>query len=522
LFDANSVAAISRPFSGIAMNTIQSGTIKTYWHVGILIALFVLALGIRLYYVNDSSLIAERQFRSALLARAYYYETQDSIPEWQREIARINVEREDSFEPPILEHIAALVYRILGRESIAVARIFSVIFWMVGGVFFYLVAHRLFPLEVAVVGTAYYLLRPIGIHSSISFIPDPLMIMWFLICLWAMLRYFDQPSSNGVVLAGVFAGLSVLAKPMGLFAILAAFLGLTLYKKGMGRQTIDRHFLIFVSIALLPFIVYYAYGVLLAGFLTRQAEISFLPHLFLERTYWRDWLFTAIDAVGYMPLIAALLGLAVLPWGRTKALLLGLWFGYLVLGLVFNNHIQFATHYHLQLIIIVALSFSPLVTTILQQFRLVLDKWYGWIPVIIALAIVLTFNFRAIRADYAFPRFESVEVAEEIGELVGHSSQTVYLAPYYGRPLHYYGQLSGVYWPRANDYWTLQRAGMEVSKLSVQERFEMIDYAPEYFIITDFQEFNRHHDDLRIFLTENCSLMAKSNHYLIYEMDCLH
>jgi hypothetical protein len=141
--------------------------------------------------------------------------------------------------------------------------------------------------------------------------------------------------------------------------------------------------------------------------------------------------------------------------------------------------------------------------------------------VIIGLTIILFFNFRNIRAEYAYPRFESVEVAEEIGEIVGHSSQNAFLAPYYGKPLQYYGHLSGVYWPRANDYWTLQRAGMEVTELSVQDRFRMIDFAPEYFIVTNFPEFNRHHDDLRHFLAENCSLLAESNHYLIYELDCL-
>jgi hypothetical protein len=209
-----------------------------------------------------------------------------------------------------------------------------------------------------------------------------------------------------------------------------------------------------------------------------------------------------------------------MPKSENKALLIGLWAGYLLMGLVFNYHIQFATYYHLQLVIIVALSFSPLATIILRELRAVPDK-YHWIPVIIGLTIILFFNFRNIRAEYAYPRFESVEVAEEIGEIVGHSSQNAFLAPYYGKPLQYYGHLSGVYWPRANDYWTLQRAGMEVTELSVQDRFRMIDFAPEYFIVTNFPEFNRHHDDLRHFLAENCSLLAESNHYLIYELDCL-
>jgi hypothetical protein len=112
--------------------------------------------------------------------------------------------------------------------------------------------------------------------------------------------------------------------------------------------------------------------------------------------------------------------------------------------------------------------------------------------------------------------FERKEVAQEIGKTVGHSSKTVFLAPYYGRPLEYYGELTGVYWPRGIKDWALKRPGERA--LSVEERFNAIDFSPEYFIITDFEEFEKHHADLKAFLAKNAPLIVKNDRYLIYRL----
>jgi hypothetical protein len=36
-------------------------------------------------------------------------------------------------------------------------------------------------------------------------------------------------------------------------------------------------------------------------------------------------------------------------------------------------------------------------------------------------------------------------------------------------------------------------------------------------VITDFGEFQRHHDDLAAYLTSRCVLTAKTDDYIIYE-----
>jgi hypothetical protein len=57
-------------------------------------------------------------------------------------------------------------------------------------------------------------------------------------------------------------------------------------------------------------------------------------------------------------------------------------------------------------------------------------------------------------------------------------------------------------------------------ELSVNERLNNLGFEPEYFVITDFNEFDNRHADLKAFLQENCALLAESDQYLIYDGHC--
>ena len=50
------------------------------------------------------------------------------------------------------------------------------------------------------------------------------------------------------------------------------------------------------------------------------------------------------------------------------------------------------------------------------------------------------------------------------------------------------------------------------------ERFGAIEFTPEYFVITDFQEYSRHHGDLKGVLEQNGALVASSETCLIYDL----
>jgi hypothetical protein len=129
--------------------------------------------------------------------------------------------------------------------------------------------------------------------------------------------------------------------------------------------------------------------------------------------------------------------------------------------------------------------------------------------------LVMLFNFREVRSQLGTHRvLDSKELAQAVGEMVGHSRNTVYLAHHYGTPLEYYGELSGSYWPRSVS--DRDRALGINRAQSVEERLNALGFAPEYFIVTNFNEFNKHHGDLKEYLESNFQLIAESKEYIIY------
>lgn len=478
-----------------------------------LVVLFVLAGVVRLYRLDAPGLLIERDFTSAILARSFYFEHTDSVQEWRKEIAYATRRNQPVLEPPATEFLVSLIYRALDSERVWIARLLTSSFWLIGGVFAYKVAESVVSQEAALFATAFYLFVPLSILLSRSFQPDSLMMMMFLISLFGIIRYCEEPSDLRLVTTACLLGVTLLYRPLVLFPLFGAFTALTLNQEGGWKRAIDRRFLIFMAVSLFPPALYYGYGALIAGFLRPQVEMSFRPYLLLRREFWIGWLDCIGWAVGYAGPIGALLGVPMLRKGWRRALVIGLGIGYVAFGLVFTMHIHTHSYYQAVLIPIAAISCGPLVTLVANRLRQALDRWHWWLPVVGALVLALSFSFLGVRSRLGSQVFESMETAREIGRIVNHSTQVVYLAPYYGLPLQYYGELTGAYWPRRIIYHLYRRGEPE---LSIEERLDALGFSPEYFIITDFNEYYAHHTDPREFLSD-CPLVSNSDQYLVHE-----
>ena len=68
----------------------------------------------------------------------------------------------------------------------------------------------------------------------------------------------------------------------------------------------------------------------------------------------------------------------------------------------------------------------------------------------------------------------------------------------------YLDELAGPFWPR-RDNSARSLINAEARELTVLERFDALNIWPEYSIITNFVEFENHHQDLKQFLNESCS-----------------
>jgi hypothetical protein len=110
----------------------------------IVFLLFVFGFLIRLYDLTDLPLDFHptRQLISAIKARGMYMQGDTGLPEWQRQFAVRQWKGRAEIEPELVERLVSFTYRFTG-ELLWVGRIYSSLFWLIGGIFLYLLLRSL-------------------------------------------------------------------------------------------------------------------------------------------------------------------------------------------------------------------------------------------------------------------------------------------------------------------------------------------------------------------------------------------
>lgn len=506
-----------------------------------LVILFATALGLRIYHieVEPFDYRPARIYNHALAARSFYYSTLDSIPEWQSEVAakqrtgmaQTEMAQTGTMIPlPTIEGIAYLLYRLAGGEHIWLPRLFSALSWLAGGIVLYLLAKRIINTDAAVFSTAFYLLLPWGVSASRLFSAEPLMVMAMLCSIYAIILYNDRPTLRRAFIAGLIAGIAILIRLPCVFLIFGAFLALTIGRQGLRKSISDQYSWLIASLALLPTALLTIYDhFYLGGYGLETFEtIYFYPNLIISSFFYAGWWKQIADTVGIASLLVALFGTFLLFRFHSKTsryLAIGLWCGYIVYGVVFTWHVPTHDYYQLQFVPLVALCLGPVGALILARVSKAGPRWpsqlmrvavLGLLILLVASSIITSVNRIAI-TNVDIERFEYlVNRAEEIGEHVGHSSNTVFLDPTYGRYLQYYGWIAGVWWPTKAD---LRKERLTVGeRLPAEERFysEYSDLNPEYFIVTPLKQFEEQ-PDLKEFLARFV-IVAQGENYLIFDL----
>lgn len=486
---------------------------RTAW---VFLLLVVLGIIIRVSFISGAGVVHDRQYRSLLMARAIYFSSEKAVPDWRQRVAETSSSRQEVLEPPITEHLVALGYRLLGKESLYVARMVPATFWIISAIPLFLLARRMTSIDAAIYSTAYYLLVPSGVLMSVSFLPEALMLLMLLISLLAIFSYVEQPSIFRLFIAASISAVAIWIKPFVAFVLPASFLFLVLDKTNGFKQLFRPPVVLFCLISLLPGVLYYGYGLVVDDYLRWKIHSSFLPHLLWSISFWRGWLVTSAETAGVTPIVLALLGLVLVRRTISRRLLTGFFVGYVVFCLAFNYYTRFLTYYHAQLIVLVALALGSTVSTFANHLNHVFRARLPRAVLIVTVVFGLAMNYHHIKSSEIDLVFEGEKISAEIGRIVGHSERVAYLASHYGLPLEYYGELSGEYWPRPLKGWPLV-SGPEQPR-SIEERMPLLGFEPEYFVITDLGEFRRHHGDLKQFLEANATLLAESDRYLVYKM----
>jgi len=495
----------------------------------ILGSLFVAALCLRLYGITQPPMefFLVRQYHGALLARGFY--------EWLLSGELRTIPPDGIIEPPILEIFASLSYLISGGEYLWIPRLLSALFWMAGGVFLYLTAKKISSPNAAVLSVAFYLLVPYSVFASRAFMPDSLMVMLLMVAIFAILRYHESPSTRRLVIAAVASSLVTFVKPgICTFQVFGAFISLAVYRQGPWRALMSRPLMVFAALSILPTGLYYLYGTVVAGFLHGETSSrKVMPELVLQPSFWDGWRFSVWLTVGYVALAVALLGVLLSRKGFPRALLIGLWSGYLLFGLTFTFHISTHSYYSLQLIPLVALSLGPIADLVMRYLGQVGLRSYR-------AALVLGLSLSVLVLSVAEHRHEIEQVAyqkrlwpvnasfvatyQEIGETVDHSYRTLILFGYpylggasYGNALMYHGRLLGHEW-RQPDQVALPSAGRRAMTAEASLRKYSRKYSPEYFIISTAWWQAPQSSELRRFLIEHFSRIAWDRDYVVFDL----
>jgi 4-amino-4-deoxy-L-arabinose transferase-like glycosyltransferase len=437
-----------------------SRAVRLRSHVALVAILFAVALLIRLDGISKPS-IQTRELRNALLAREYYLSSDEGLPAWKR---RVLDELHDLFrpiEPPILDVLAGSTFRLTGGERLWIPRLWSTLFWLLGGVFLYRIATRVTRREGAIFALALYLFWPYPAFISRLYQPDALMISLLLGGALTIIRYWEQPSRSRLAAAASTSAAAVLVKPgiafvflVGLFVALAASRRALLESVARGRLPL------FVALSLVPTGAYYLYSVHADYFLAGQSDGWIDPTKWWTAWFWNGWwemlsiMLAFPQHQTYLAVVPLALGLAgaLVTRGTGLAILLGLFGAYVLFALALTGPI--ATHPYY------SLPFVPTISLAIGAFVGFAAEWLerrapaararvlavGGVAIFVAVTSIFVAVYKAHSILAAKPPLQQIADYQRIGEVTGHTTRAIYVDLRLGSPITYWGWIDGYYW----------------------------------------------------------------------------
>lgn len=458
------------------------------FQVILLAIFFLLGLGIRLYDLKDPPLDFSpvRQLRSALIARSVYYSLDPAADPALRQVA-MDTSSLEIYEPPILEQIVGLTYRLIGSEQVWISRIYTSICWLIGGLALLGLARRYFSFDTILVGLGFYFFLPFSVIASRSFQPDPWMVMWVLLFAYALNRWQEAPSWKWAVISGVLGGMAVLVKVFAGFYVAGILAAVVLATLGWRRFWRSRQAWLMGGLVVVPAAIYYL-------FILQDRSAGFfsfwtlrLGKIIFTSSFYADWLAMVGGLMGLTIFMAALVGVSMAP-SRLKLLLIGFWMGYGAFGL-FSPY-QYTTHeyYHLGLVPLVALSIMPLLEAIFRQMAQQARLW-RWLAVAVLL-FYASYSLYVARSEMYVRNYNNEATAwRRMGEAIPLNRSIIALTGDYGMRLRYFGwRTPSAYWPAAADLNLSTLSGN--SPMNYPEYFKQATTGKEFFLVTAFTELD--------------------------------
>lgn len=480
-----------------------------------LLVLYLLGIGFRLMNLTNPPLDfhAWRQLRAALMTRSYYYQLDPDIPAQARETAQ-TLGSFGLLEPPVTEALVALTYYVVGGEYLWISRIWTTLFWISGSIALFLLVKKMTSTDGAVVAVGYFLLLPFANTVTRAFLPEPLMIMWLLWALYAFTQWLDHQTWRWSITTGVLSGLAVFTKVFAVFPLGLAFLFASLSAFGFRIAFRKVQLWLIALITLLLAALFYILPD--AGKGADYLGTWMLPYLrmLLDVSFYIGWL----NVLRTFNLALVILGLAstILLGKNMRALVLGLWVGYLLFGCLVPELIQSHIYYNLILVPIVAISIAIPLDYLLKKVSSESPDSKGFVIAVIVVALgytVFLSRKQVMAEDY---RQEPARW-QELAQLIP-GWKVVGLTEDYNMRLYYYGSKPARQYPYSFDQNMMRLSGQDFDVTAENlEYFQRNVGDSEFFVVTMFDELEKQ-PYLKKILYEQYAIFAQGEGYIVFDL----
>lgn len=488
------------------------------WRIVLVIVvagLFLLGAVVRLIDLTDPPLDfhSTRQLRNSIVARGLYYQLQPQADPALREKAVSLGRSVGQYEPPLLESLVAVTYLAAGQELPWVSRLYTTLFWLVGGLALFDLARRMTGVDGAVIATGFYLLLPFAAQASRSFQPDPGMVMWFTLFLYFIYRWSEEPRWRWVVLAGLAAGMAALTKVVIAYMIAGGAIAIVLTTLGLKNALRSRQVWGMAALMVLPTAVYYLAftpGGRITEYVTSWT-LALLP-LLADPAFYVRWMGMLHNLFGLTLLFAGLVGVLISS-SRNRIFLSGLWVGYIIYGLTLPYQMYTHNYYHLQLTPLLALSIAPLAALVFARVAQQPRLWQMLLVGVLLLAAL--YPAWVTRSDLFAEDFRNEQPYwQEIAQALPEDGKIVALIQDYGFRLMYFGMEKINLWPNTGEQ---ELSALRGSEKDFENLFANKTDGHRYFLVTAMGQYERQ-PELRRMLEDNYPLVAQGDGYLIFDL----
>jgi 4-amino-4-deoxy-L-arabinose transferase-like glycosyltransferase len=457
----------------------------------------LLALGglLRLFDITDPPLDFHptRQLRNFIVARGIYF---SMIGDPSAQTFR-NVTAQ--YEPPIVESIVAVTYRIAGGESYAVPRIWESLFWLLAGLALFDLMRRAISPWAGLIGLAYYLVLPFAVQASRSFQPDPLMTSALYIGAYCLYRWSEsygvqelapaisdskKEAWKWAILSGFLLGFAILVKAIIVFLVAGVAIAAVLYTLQF-RFFKSPQVWTMLALTLLPPFLFYV--VIHPGNNTEYvANWSVaMAKLLLSTDFYSKWLAFIGSLLGLTAVFLSLAGTA-LAQPRLRALLVGLWAGYIVYGLVLPFQMYTHSYYHIQLIPIVAVGIGAALHPLIE--RVTTQDNFGRVAFVALIVGVIGYQSWVSRSVLIAEDFRhEPEYWKNIGDAIPPEAKVIGLTQDYGYRLLYFGYRKVSLWPLSTQLAEVRHE----DNPDFTNRFDELTADRDYFLVTASSQLDK-------------------------------